>query len=1855
MTKDLSNISWRLIDKYFKDNPSNLVAHHLDSYNDFYSSGINNIFRENNPIRFIEREEKKKAGEENDGEMRNECSLYLGGKDGNRIYFGKPIIYDDNDKGAHYMYPNDARLRNMTYGITIHYDVEVDFVFFEGEERKTHSILLKKVYLGRFPIMLQSNLCILSGLTSEVRYNMGECKNDYGGYFIIDGKEKVIVPQEKFANNMLYIKKNKEDDTYSHSAEIRSVSEDASKPIRTMAIKIVAPTTVLSNNQMVVTVPNVRKPVPLFILMRALGVVSDKSIIEYCLLDLKKNEPYIDLFIPSIHDAIQIFNQETALKYIASFTKRRTITGVLDILMNYFLPHIGEKNFLDKAYYIGYMVNRLLRVYTKDDKPTDRDNFRFKRIEMSGTLIYDLFREYYLIQHRNIGQKIDKEYYYHKGKYKQGFLDLINEDNYNEFFKERVVEAGFRKAFKGNWGSEAHTKRVGVVQDLNRLSWNSFISQLRKLNLPLDASAKVVGPRLLNSSQWGFIDPIDTPDGGNIGLHKHMAISTLITSGYSCWPLIKWLRSKTAIRILQECTPEFLGSLSKVIVNGVWIGGIENPLELVKLIKLFRRNGIIPVYTSVSFDYENNEIYIYSDGGRLTRPVYYMEKKDLRDFGKPSFERKEVLEKILDGDFSWQEIVSGFKEKGVKDFNYKKDVLYDLEELYPDLNTLEKVEQGLEKFKSVVDYVDTSEEEGLLFATTTDDLKKNKYYTNLEVDPSLILGVMGNQIIYPENNPVTRNSFSCGQSKQAVSVYHSNYQMRIDKMGVVLNNGQIPLVKSRYLEYINNEQQPYGVNAIVAIMTYTGYNVEDAILINEGSVKRGIFNTTYYSMYEAREESSKVSGSTTNSYFADVAAKPVVKGIKPGFDYSHLDKYGIIRENVALNDEMVIIGQVSSSTEDSDVVTDSSVFPKKGQLGFVDKSFITEGEEGFRIAKVRVREERLPAIGDKMACALPTQQVLTSEGWIEIKDIDISKHKLATLDENENMCYEHPINKFEYNHNGKMYYVKNKQVEVVCTLNHKLYVKRREKLKGEKEYELLEAEKVIGKMVRFQKSMKNVYPDVEYMILGEKKYKMDDWLQLLGMFIADGSVNNRAVVLSAHKQRKVNFNIDFLTKLRIEYYHDNHNGYFAINLGTNKEIYEELKKYSLGALNKYLPEYVWSLSQRQCIILLEALMEGDGHTYSDGFSRYGTISLKLANDVCRLAVHCGWSGVTKIAAEPGDNKHIITGKSGYNKGKSHMIESKNTYYKISIIRKQNQPYINKKVNDSNEEKLIDYEGKVYCVEMPSSHLYYMRENNLAPSMLIGNSRAGQKGTLGLIIPEEDMPFCADGTRPDLIINPHALPSRMTIGQLVECLLGKVCVSYGGFGDCTAFQTKGPNTKIYGEALTNAGFHSSGNQILYNGMTGEQLYSEIYMGPTYYMRLKHMVKDKINYRARGPNTQLTRQPVQGRANDGGLRIGEMERDGVMAHGASAFLNDSFMVRGDEYYMAVCNKTGCTAIYNEALNLFLSPFADGPVKFKGTMDGKLNIDNISRFGRSFSVVRIPYSLKLLIQELQVMNIQMRIITEDNIDQLMNMSYSDNINKLLQTDSGDITKLISDYKNSMLSKIRKADAERNAQISKNTQMNFQPTPPSEESVPYATGSPAYRPGSDDSMGFFETGNSPQYAPGSPPYAPGSPAYEPTSPAYEPTSPAYNPNSPVYSATSPPYAPGSPAYTTAFVPHSPEGTPPPRFVPSSPEEPPPQMLREPNIKNPELKAQFEELPEPDKKLLIEMLDKKKAEKATQKVALAAVEPTASVLELEQPKSTESESEQASEGESQEKSSGGSSNAGQTKSISISPSALEG
>ena len=312
-----------------------------------------------------------------------------------------------------------------------------------------------------------------------------------------------------------------------------------------------------------------------------------------------------------------------------------------------------------------------------------------------------------------------------------------------------------------------------------------------------------------------------------------------------------------------------------------------------------------------------------------------------------------------------------------------------------------------------------------------------------------------------------------------------------------------------------------------------------------------------------------------------------------------------------------------------------------------------------------------------------------------------------------------------------------------------------------------------------------------------------------------------------------------------------------------------------------------------------------------------------------------------------------------------------------------------------------------------------------------------------------MPFTKDGIRPDLIINPHAIPSRMTIGHLVECITGKACLLQGGYGDCTAFNNKGSKVQVFGDMLNDLGYHSSGNEILYNGMDGTQIESEIFMGPNYYMRLKHMVKDKINYRAQGPRTALTRQAVSGRANDGGLRIGEMERDSVISHGAAAFLNESMMERGDKYYFAVCNKTGMMSVYNPEKNVMLSPMADGPLQYVGSLNSDdFQIQQVSKYGRDFSIICVPYTLKLLMQELQTINVQMRIITEDTIDQISNMSFSKNIHNLMYMPDAADSDVINKLQNSIKERLKDVGAFPTLDItSKDEQPSMESTLPSEE----------------------------------------------------------------------------------------------------------------------------------------------------------------------------------------------------------------
>jgi DNA-directed RNA polymerase II subunit RPB2 len=1183
------DLGFTIISKYFKENPNFLVDHHLESYNRFVNHDIHQLITQNNPISF----NKNLVKIDGEDVAIHSCDIYVGGKKGDLIRFAKPILFENGEN--QYLYPNIARLQNLTYAFSIVLDLEFEFKINNKVEEKT--VIIKDVFFGNIPIMIQSEMCILHGMSPEVRFNMGECKIDPGGYFIIDGSEKTIITQERFANNILRLSKTPNQETHSYIAEIRSESEDESKPVRETKVRMMSyhdvENTELKEEEMqhinqtvqqqiVVDIPNINMPIPLFIVFRALGIISDKDIIKMCVPD---DDPIMmELLRPSVYDAGKIFTQQLAIEYMAPFTKYLRDYHVYFILSDYFLPHINsltdpDRHFsydlLEKAHFLGYMVNRMLRLSINLDVPTDRDSFQFKRVEPSGVLLSDLFKEFYKAQIKDIIRTLDIAHNEHEGTYNTdstAFKEFVVTSLPPVMSKKRVTEKGIMNGMKGDWGSEIYTKRVGLSQQLNRLSYSTAISLLRKCVVQMDENSVVLGPRYLHSTQWGMMCPVDS-DGGDVGTHKQFSICTKISTGTSKTEILNLLQSyKEPIRCIPiiDSRPELLYMYTKIFVNGHWKYSTTTPTEIVTDIKYKRRTGSIDKWISVSFNIRENIIYIYTDEGRVYRPVLYIN------------EDKEVS-------FS------------------KKDVKLDWKQLI----------QGTPDHPSSVEYIDCVESNTALISTQhlTDYTDTN--YTHVEIHPSLILGYMGLQIIFPEHSPLPRNAFSCGQSRQAVGMYNTNYQNRMDKTGLVLNYGQMPLIKSYYLQHLNQEYIPYGVNAIVAIMCYTGYNTEDAILINKSSLERGMFNTSYFSVYEETEDEEK------KMFFA------------PNEELPQFDENGIIRTQTIIDNKTPIINMsVNSKTR--------HIYTKRDQQGYVDKTYITSNAVGHRTVKVRICDERIPNIGDKFA-----------------------------------------------------------------------------------------------------------------------------------------------------------------------------------------------------------------------------------------------------------------------------------------------------------------------------------------------------------------SRAGQKGTCGIVMSELDMPFNEHGIRPDLIINPHALPSRMTLGQLIESLIGKVHLEHGSYGDCTAFNNK-TDVESYGDKLREYDFHSKGTEILYNGMSGEPIKTDIYIGPTYYMRLKHIVKDKINFRERGPMTGLTRQPVQGRANEGGLRIGEMERDGVVANGLNMFETESMMLRGDgtyidaenhsrkPYRITVDNVTGLIAIVSK--NTIYSPTIDGPMEI--TDQG---IKSVPKYDKQTSTINVPYSFKLFMQEIATMNIQMRLVTSDNINHFDSMGWT------------------------------------------------------------------------------------------------------------------------------------------------------------------------------------------------------------------------------------------------------------------------
>jgi DNA-directed RNA polymerase II subunit RPB2 len=1089
---------WKIIGSYFDgQHLKRLVRHQIESYNDFINNQLERTIQMFNPVTI--------ASDQDFDKKTKKYKLDI------EVTFSDFHLYraqiHENNGATKLMFPQEARLRNFTYASTMSVDANIKYTVRTGEHLENIQTLHKSlpgIHIGKMPIMLKSSICILNQYSHINHTETGECEYDAGGYFIINGSEKTVLGQERAAENKVYcFNISKGNTKWNWLAEVKSVPDN--KCISPKQINMM----IASKNNgfgfpIYIQIPRLKHPLPLFVLFRALSVLSDKDICEKVMLDTdngvnENNEAILTCLQASIIDANSVLTYEDAMRQLTSNVMYTPMnmdkeTGAkkkrdfaIDILSSDLFPHCKTQN--QKIYFLGYMALRLIKCSLGILKQDDRDSYMNKRIDLTGALLNNLFRNYFNKVVKDMTKQVIREINTGSWRSTEDYLSIINKTNVYKIIKSTTIENGIKRALStGDFGiKNVNTNKVGVAQVLNRLTYVSSLSHLRRVNTPIDKSGKLIPPRKLHNTTWGFLCLAESPEGASVGVVKNISYMSHITIPSSSESLHGQVEAH--IDTLDKFTNcKDLYEKVKVFVNGAWVGISRDPVELYTILKEKKCRGMINVYTSIVFDIRNKEIRICSDAGRITRPV-------LRVKDNKSFINADLLRKLDRKELSWDDLVTDCK---IGD--------------------------------AIIEYIDPEEQNFSMIAMKRTDLRnsllqrgsQNYNYTHCELHPSTIFGILASCIPFPEHNQSPRNTYQCAMGKQAMGMYVTNFYNRMDKTAYVLSNPMRPLVDTRVMRMIKLDEIPSGAPVIVAIMSYTGYNQEDSILINKGAIDRGLFSATIY--HTEKDEDKKLNGDE------EIRCKPdstKTKGMKFG-NYGKLNSKGVIPENSIIENRDIIMGKVIPIKENRNDHTklvkyeDVSKMHRTTEDCYVDKNYMERNGDGYVICKVRIRTFRKPVIGDKLS-----------------------------------------------------------------------------------------------------------------------------------------------------------------------------------------------------------------------------------------------------------------------------------------------------------------------------------------------------------------SRHGQKGTIGNIIPEMDMPFTKNGQRPDIIINPHAIPSRMTIAQLKETLLGKVLLELGLFGDGTSFGELDVYT-IRNELLK-LGYENNGNELLYNGLSGEQIESEIFMGPAFYQRLKHMVNDKQHSRSIGPMVNLTRQPAEGRSRDGGLRFGEMERD------------------------------------------------------------------------------------------------------------------------------------------------------------------------------------------------------------------------------------------------------------------------------------------------------------------------------------------------------------------------------------------
>jgi len=1098
---------WVLVESFVKER--GLARLHLDSYNEFIKRGLQQIIDE---VKIIEAPSSVRG-----------YYIQLG-----TIKVGEPRIKEARGFETK-VTPNECRLRGLTYSAPLLLEMTL---FVDNEPTSTVT-----VEIGDIPVMVKSDICYLSKMSKEELIKAGEDPDDPGGYFIINGTERVIVAQEDLAENRILVDTAPKGSAATHIAKVISAIPGQRSSVMVERYK---------DGSLWVSFSAIPGKLPLFVLMRALGVTSDQEIFNAVSRD---ENVWRELYISSLQSE-KVKNTEEALEYIGNrvapgspLEKRKE--RAQQVLDKNLLPHLGmtPQARIKKAYYLAQMAGAVIEAYLGLRPLDDKDHYKNKRLKLAGDMMATLFRSVFKAFVTDVAYQLDKSI---TKRREIEITALVRSD----IITEKIIYA----LATGNWVGG----KTGVSQLLDRTNYLSTLSHLRRVISPLSRTQPNFEARDLHPTQWGRICPVETPEGPNCGLVKNLALMATISVGGYREEVKNYLL--TSLKVSTKPTKE---KFSVVYLDGELIGYHEDPDKLIETIRKLRRKKVLPSELSVAL-YDKptgKEVRINTDAGRVLRPLLLVEKGKLKI-------TKEIINEVKEGTLTWSDLVGEY-----------------------------------------IEYLDAEEEENAYICVNIKDLTPE--HTHLEFPPATMFGVVASVIPYAEHNHSPRNTFEAAMGKQALGIPFLNFFNRADSRSHLLHYPQVPLVLTKTMKISGVLNRPFGQNMVVAVLAYTGYNIQDAVIINKGSVDRGLARSTFIRLYETEER--RYPGGAQDKI--EIPQQGIKGYYAPEF-YAKLEEDGIIMPEVEVKGGEILIGKTSpprfaeefKAVEASLNRRDTSVMLRHEEKGIVDRIFLTNTLDDNVLARVKVRDYRIAEIGDKFA-----------------------------------------------------------------------------------------------------------------------------------------------------------------------------------------------------------------------------------------------------------------------------------------------------------------------------------------------------------------SRHGQKGVIGILLPHEDMPFTEDGIVPDLIINPHAIPSRMTVGQLLESIAGKYAALKGKFVDATPFE--GDDVEAIKRELEKYGFKSTGKEVLYNGITGEKMVAEVFIGITYYQKLHHMVSDKIHVRARGPVQILTRQPTEGRAREGGLRFGEMERDCLIGYGTAFVLQDVLLDMSDPTYIYVCKKCNAMAYYDAKKNIPVCYFC-GP-------------------HRDIVKVKTTYAFTVLLKELMSMCIHPRILLEEKIE--------------------------------------------------------------------------------------------------------------------------------------------------------------------------------------------------------------------------------------------------------------------------------